>query len=125
MLDRFKKKSSEEKLPIDEYYTMVERTVPIDYDDEAPSGRKEITIYAIRITREKFKDVIYHYGGVQFNPTEETNEDDEEPQMKMEFTYNVLENPNEEDTNSDEFVTLIGDIAMQILEQEQDKVEYL
>ena len=55
-----------------------------------------------RIADGKYENVIYTYGKVK--PIEEDDK------LRLKFEYNVHENPNDVDTDSDEFINMIGDI---------------
>ena len=59
-----------------------------------------------------YKDVIYTYGKV--SPIE----DKESDKLRLKFEYNVHENPNEVDTNSESFINVMGDILA--IEVEKD-----
>jgi len=57
-----------------------------------------------------YKDVIYTYGKV--SPIEE------EEKLRLKFDYNVHENPNKCDTESTDFINVMGDILA--IEVEKD-----
>ena len=63
-----------------------------------------------KIEEGNYKGVIYTYGKV--SPIEE------EEKLRLKFEYNVHENPSECDTNSDDFINVIGDILA--IEVEKD-----
>jgi hypothetical protein len=44
----------------------------------------------------------------------------------MKFNYDIIKNPNEVDTNSQEFIDYIGDILIELLEKQltDGKVEF-
>jgi len=63
-----------------------------------------------KIEEGNYKDVIYTYGKV--SPIEENEK------LRLKFEYNVHENPSECDTNSDDFINVIGDILA--IEVEKD-----
>ena len=65
-----------------------------------------------KIEEGNYKDVIYTYGKV--SPIEE------EEKLRLKFEYNVHENPSECDTNSDDFINVIGDILAIEVEKEND-----
>ena len=64
-----------------------------------------------RIADGKYENVIYTYGKVK--PIEEDDK------LRLKFEYNVHENPNDVDTDSDEFINMIGDILT--IEIDKDK----
>ena len=70
----------------------------------------------------KFKDVIYNYGKVSL-----PEEEDENGNMPFRFEYNIIDNvgiPREE--FGEEFFTLIGDILVEIIDEqlEEENLEY-
>ena len=73
---------------------------------ENPSN--ELT--GFKIEEGNYKDVIYTYGKV--SPIEE------EEKLRLKFDYNVHENPNKCDTESTDFINVIGDILA--IEVEKD-----
>jgi hypothetical protein len=46
--------------------------------------------------------------------------------LPMKFNYDIIKNPNEVDTNSQEFIDYIGDILIELLEKQltDGKVEF-
>ena len=65
-----------------------------------------------KIEEGTYKDVIYTYGKV--SPIEE------EEKLRLKFEYNVHENPNKCDTESSDFINVIGDILAIEVEKEND-----
>lgn len=63
-----------------------------------------------KIEEGTYKDVIYTYGKV--SPIEENEK------LRLKFDYNVHENPNKCDTESSDFVNVMGDILA--IEVEKD-----
>ena len=63
-----------------------------------------------KIEEGKYKDVIYTYG----SPIE----DKESDKLRLKFEYNVHENPNKCNTDSGDFIGVIGDILA--IEVEKD-----
>jgi len=63
-----------------------------------------------KIEEGTYKDVIYTYGKV--SPIEENEK------LRLKFEYNVHENPNKCDTESSDFVNVMGDILA--IEVEKD-----
>ena len=60
----------------------------------------------------QYKDVIYTYGKVSWN------EDKENDKLKLKFDYDIHENPNKCNTDSGDFINVIGDILA--IEVEKD-----
>lgn len=68
---------------------------------------------SIKITEGKFKDIIYHYGNVQF--AEKENADGHLP---MKFDYVIDKNDTGVNTlDNQEFIDYIGDILIELLEK--------
>ena len=67
----------------------------------------------IKITEGEFKDVIYKYGKVQFASEETAN-----GKMPLRFNYEVMKNPNNVDTKSENFRNKIGDILVEVMEEQ-------
>jgi len=63
-----------------------------------------------KIEEGEYKDVIYTYGKV--SPIEE------EEKLRLKFEYNVHEKPDNVNTDSDDFINVIGDILA--IEVEKD-----
>ena len=63
-----------------------------------------------KIEEGNYKDVIYTYGKV--SPIEENEK------LRLKFEYNVHENPNKCDTDSSDFINVMGDILA--IEVEKD-----
>ena len=63
-----------------------------------------------KIEEGTYKDVIYTYGKV--SPIEENEK------LRLKFDYNVHENPNKCDTDSTDFINVMGDILA--IEVEKD-----
>tara|TARA_B100001093_G_C26361923_1_gene814878 strand:- start:329 stop:631 length:303 start_codon:yes stop_codon:yes gene_type:complete len=63
-----------------------------------------------KIEEGTYKDVIYTYGKV--SPIEENEK------LRLKFEYNVHENPNKCDTDSSDFINVMGDILA--IEVEKD-----
>ena len=63
-----------------------------------------------KIEEGTYKDVIYTYGKV--SPIEENEK------LRLKFEYNVHENPNKCDTDSTDFINVMGDILA--IEVEKD-----
>ena len=67
----------------------------------------------IRIDEGEYKDVVYSYGSVKF--IEEDN------QLRIKFDYTVLRNPNNVETESQEFIDIINFILHKNIEIESKK----
>ena len=63
-----------------------------------------------KIEDGKYKDVVYTYGKV--SPIEESDK------LRLKFEYNVHENPTKQNTDSGDFINVIGDILA--IEVEKD-----
>ena len=68
---------------------------------------------SIKIIDEKFKDVIFDFGSVGFS-----KEENDKGELTMKFDYTVVKNPNNIDTTTDEFINYIGDICVELLENQ-------
>ena len=66
-----------------------------------------------KIEEGNYKDVIYTYGKV--SPIEESEK------LRLKFEYNVHENPNKCNTDSGDFIDVIGDILAVEAEKENVK----
>ena len=85
-------------------------------------SRENEDFASIMIKDGKFKDVIYNYGKVSL-----PEEEDENGNMPFRFEYNIIDNvgiPREE--FGEEFFTLIGDILVEIIDEqlEEENLEY-
>ena len=68
----------------------------------------------IKLTEGKYKGVIYHYGKVGF-----AKEENKDGTLPMKFDYTIKQNPNNLDLNENvDFLNYIGDILIEILEQQ-------
>ena len=77
-------------------------------------NRKDDDQTSIRIENGRFENVIYNYGRVSI-----PQEENEDGTMPFRFEYNILDNasiPREE--FDEEFFTIIGDILVDIIENE-------
>ena len=75
----------------------------------------------IKLLEEKYKGIIFKYGDVGFAK-------DEKPDgtLPMRFKYDIIMNPFEKDTASQEFIDYIGDLLIELLEKQltDGKVEF-
>ena len=69
--------------------------------------------FAFAITKGKFKDVIYKYGKVQF-----ASEETADGKMPLRFNYEVMKNLKNVDTKSENFRNKIGDILVEVMEEQ-------
>ena len=67
----------------------------------------------IKIMDGQYEGIIYKYNNVKFSSTE--NENGEIP---LKFTYDVMTNPNNEDVKSNDFRNYIGDILVECVEDQ-------
>ena len=67
----------------------------------------------IKIMDGQFEGVIYKYNNVKLSQTE--NADGELP---LKFTYDIMANPNGEDIKSTDFRNYIGDILVEVMEEQ-------
>ena len=74
--------------------------------------RQQDDYTCIKLIEDKYKDIIYKYGNVGFKPVE----DDEK--MSVIFDYNILRNPNDVDVDTEEFINYIGDILIDLVEEQ-------
>ena len=66
----------------------------------------------IKLVEDKYKDIIFKYGYVGFKPVEN------DEKMSVIFDYNVLKNPNDIDYDTQEFIDYIGDILIELVEEQ-------
>ena len=87
-------------------------------------SQKDAKFASVMIKDAKFKDVIYNYGKVSIPEEDNLNEDGTLP---FRFEYTILDNvgiPREE--FGEEFFILIGDILVEIIDEqlEEENLEY-
>ena len=87
-------------------------------------SREDEDFASIMIKDGKFKDVIYNYGKVSIPEEDNLNEDGTLP---FRFEYTIIDNvgiPRE--TFGEDFFTLIGDILVEIIDEqlEEENLEY-
>ena len=77
---------------------------------------------AIKLIDDKYLNVVYKYRKVGFAKEEDANGN-----LPMKFDYDILKNPEEKDTDSQEFIDYIGDILLELLDKQlkEGKVEFL
>ena len=74
------------------------------------NSKSDLTGFLIQ--EGKFEGVMYTYGKV--TPIEENDK------LRLKFEYNVHENPNECNTDNDDFINIIGDILAIEVEKDTD-----
>ena len=67
----------------------------------------------IKIMDGQFEGITYKYNNVKLSQTE--NADGELP---LKFTYDIMANPNKEDIKSTDFRNYIGDILVEVMEEQ-------
>ena len=67
----------------------------------------------IKIMDGQYEGVIYKYNNVKFSQTE-----NEEGQIPLKFTYDIFLNPNKVDVEDIEFRNYIGDILVELVEEQ-------
>ena len=75
----------------------------------------------IKLVEDKYLNVVYKYGKVAFAKDEKSD-----GTLPMKFDYDIIKNPNEVNTNTQEFINYIGDILIELLEKQltDGKVEF-
>jgi hypothetical protein len=67
----------------------------------------------IKLIDDKYLNVVYKYGNVAF-----ARDENSEGKLPMKFDYDILKNPNNVDTDNQDFINHIGDILVELLEQQ-------
>ena len=67
----------------------------------------------IKLTEGKFSDIIYSYTKVQF-----AAEENAQGKLPLKFTYDIKKNPNDMNTEDEEFRQYIGDILVEVIEKQ-------
>ena len=75
--------------------------------------REDDDFSCIKILDGQYEGIIYKYNHVKFSQTE--NADGELP---LKFTYDIMANPNKEDIKSTDFRNYIGDILVEVMEEQ-------
>ena len=89
------------------------QTLPKHEEDYVFVEKQDQDFASIKLTSGPFTDIIYHYGNVQF-----AKEENEDGNLPMKFDYTVDKNYQNADTDSQEFINHIGDILVQVMDQE-------
>ena len=67
----------------------------------------------IKIMDGQFEGIIYKYNNVKLSETENAD-----GQLPLKFTYDIMANPNKEDIKSTDFRNYIGDILVEVMEEQ-------
>ena len=67
----------------------------------------------IKILEGKYEGIIYKYNQVRLSQTENSN-----GELPLKFTYDIMGNPNKEDIKSTDFRNYIGDILVEVMEEQ-------
>ena len=67
----------------------------------------------IKLVEGKYEGVIYKYNQVKFAPKE-----NEQGQIPLKFTYDIFQNPEKVDVESQDFRFYIGDILVELVEEQ-------
>ena len=67
----------------------------------------------IKLTEAPYSDIIYTYTNVKFASEENAN-----GQLPLKFDYEVMKNPNNVDTQTENFRHKIGDILVEVMEEQ-------
>ena len=75
----------------------------------------------IKLLEGDYEGIIYKYNNIKFSETE-----NEVRQIPLKFTYDIMVNPKKVDVESIDFKNYIGDILIEIVEQQlkEGKVEF-
>jgi len=66
----------------------------------------------IKLTEGKYAEIIYKYGNVGFKEVEDSEK------LSVIFDYNILKNPKDVDIDEQEFIDHIGDILIDLVEEQ-------
>ena len=66
----------------------------------------------IKLTEGKYAEIIYKYGNVGFKEAEDKEK------LSVIFDYNILKNPKNVDIDEQEFIDHIGDILIDLVEEQ-------
>ena len=67
----------------------------------------------IKIMDGQYEGIIYKYDNVKISQTENAD-----GQLPLKFTYDIMANPNKEDIKSTDFRNYIGDILVEVMEEQ-------
>ena len=74
--------------------------------------RQDDDYTCIKLTEGKYTEVIYKYGNVGFKEVEDSEK------LSVIFDYNILRNPKDVDIDEQEFIDHIGDILIDLVEEQ-------
>ena len=74
--------------------------------------RQDDDYTCIKLTEGKYTEVIYKYGNVGFKEVEDSEK------LSVIFDYNILKNPKDIDIDEQEFIDHIGDILIDLVEEQ-------
>ena len=67
----------------------------------------------IKIMDGQYEGIIYKYNNVKISQTENAD-----GKLPLKFTYDIMANPNKEDIKSTDFRNYIGDILVEVMEEQ-------
>ena len=77
-------------------------------------AQRDVDDYScIKLTEAPYSDIIYTYTNVKFASEENSN-----GQLPLKFTYDIKKNPNNVDTTDEDFRQYIGDILIEVMEEQ-------
>ena len=77
-------------------------------------AQRDVDDYScIKLTEAPYSDIIYTYTNVKF-----ASEENSTGQLPLKFTYDIKKNPNNIDTESEDFRQYIGDILVEVIEKQ-------
>jgi len=74
--------------------------------------RQDDDYSCIKLTEGKYSEIIFKYGNVGFKEVENSEK------LSVIFDYNILKNPSKVDIDEQEFIDHIGDILIELLEEQ-------
>ena len=74
--------------------------------------RQDDDYTCIKLTEGKYTEVIYKYGNVGFKEVEDSEK------LSVIFDYNIMKNPKDVDIDEQEFIDNIGDILIDLVEEQ-------
>ena len=83
-----------------------------EYDDSVIN--EENTTVPIRIIEGEYKGLVYQYGTIKFL--------EEEDNVRCNFTYNIIDNPNDIEETQD-MINQLGEILVDVLNDEIQETE--
>jgi len=89
------------------------QTLPKHEVDYVFVEKRDQEMASIKLISGPYEDIVYHYGNVQF-----AKEENEDGNLPMKFDYTADQNFVVANTDSQEFINHIGDILIQVMDQE-------